>query len=63
LTAAGLKPGLGKTNAAFIRGIGQGDFNLAAGGPHLDGAARIPIFPSWCAPCVHRGAPCSGVNA
>src|SRR5260221_3967670 len=24
---------LGKTNAAFIRGIGQGDFNLAAGEP------------------------------
>ena len=29
----------GKTNAAFIRGIGQGDFNLAAGEPGV-GAAR-----------------------
>jgi iron complex outermembrane receptor protein len=33
VTMFGASAAYGKTNAAFIRGIGQGDFNLAAGEP------------------------------
>jgi iron complex outermembrane recepter protein len=33
VTMFGASAAFGKTNAAFIRGIGQGDFNLAAGEP------------------------------